>query len=88
MQDITKNVLAKELDYYQRNRQNFLKTYKGKFIAIKDKKFIGSFSSEAESYASGVEKVGTEPFLVKKVTEEDQTENIPALSAGAMNVNL
>ncbi len=88
MSDITKNVLKKELNFYSKNKKDYLKTYKGQFVLIKGTKFIGAFTTEAEAYKSGVGQFGNEPFLIKQVVDEDQVVDIPALTVGVINVSL
>jgi len=88
MQDITKNVLKKELEYYKENKKEFLRTYKGQFVVIKDNKLIGSYTTEIEAYRAGVEEFGTASFLIKQVLDQEPTVDIPALTTGAINVNL
>lgn len=88
MKDITKNVLKKELEYYEKNKKELLKTYKGQFVVIKGDKFIGSYTTEIEAYKAGVEEFGTEPFLIRRVADKEPTFDIPALTTGAINVSL
>lgn len=88
MKDITKNVLKKELKYYEQNKKEFLKTYKGQFMVIKDNKLIGSYTTEIEAYKAGVEEFGTASFLIKRVVDQEPTVDIPALTTGAINVSL
>jgi len=88
MQDITKNVLKKELKYYEKNKKEFLKTYKGQFVVIKDNKLIGSYTTEIEAYRAGVEGFGTASFLIKRVVDQEPSVDIPALTTGAINVSL
>ncbi|OGY22815.1 MAG: hypothetical protein A2172_01630 [Candidatus Woykebacteria bacterium RBG_13_40_15] len=88
MTDITKNVLKKELAFFASKKEEYLKTYKGQFVLIKDSKFMGSYTSAEEAYKDGVEKFKGEPFLVRKVTEEDGTEDIPALTVGVINADI
>lgn len=88
MQNISTNVLKKELVFYNKNKENYLKNYKEQYVLIKDEDLINSFTTEEEAYKAGVAKFGNEPFLIKKVTEEEQTANIPALAAGVIHVSI
>jgi len=88
MNDISKNVLAKELKYFESNKKEWLKTYKGQFVLIKNQKLIGSFTSQEEAYRKGIEQFNNKPFLIKQVLEEERVASIPALTIGIINVNL
>ena len=88
MSDINKNILQKELDFYNKNKAKYLETYKEQFVLIKGEKLMNSFTTEEEAYKAGVAKFGNEPFLIKKVVEEEQIESIPALTAGVIHVGV
>lgn len=88
MVNITKNVLTEELRLYSKEKKNFLKSYRGQFVLIKGQKLVGSFTTEAEAYKVGVERFGNSPFLIKKVVQEEQKADIPALTIGVINVSL
>lgn len=88
MGDINKNVLQEELQLYNKNKQEYLKTYRDQFVLIKNKELIGSFTTEEEAYKVGVAKFGNEPFLIRKVSTEEQTASVPALTVGVINVGI
>src|SRR5579864_2288354 len=70
--------LQKELEYFQKHKQEYLKLYQGQFVLIKGEKFAGAFTTEAEAYQAGLEKFGNEPFLIKQVLDDDGTVSYPA----------
>src|ERR1700726_3819223 len=43
-----KDVLQKELDFYQKQKQEYIKLYKDQFVLIKEQKLIGTFTTDAE----------------------------------------
>jgi hypothetical protein len=65
-------MLEKELKYFEDHKEELLKHYENQFVLIKDDQFIGAFTTEAEAYAAGVQRFGNQPFLIKKVTSEDE----------------
>jgi hypothetical protein len=81
------NTLQKELNFYQKHKQEYLKLYKGQFVLIKGEEFIGVFTTDAEAYKAGLEKFGNQPFLIKQVLEDDSKVSYPALTVGAINVH-
>ncbi len=77
--------LEKELAFYEQHKAELLKHYEGLYVLIKGNELIGAFTSEAEAYQAGVERFGTEPFLIKRVTKEEEVGLIPALSLGVLH---
>lgn len=88
MTDPKKRNLHKELKYFEKNKTEYLKSYKNLFVLIKNEEFGGAFTTEAEAYQIGIEKYGNEPFLIKQVSENEQNVSFPALNVGAIHVNL
>lgn len=88
MKQEEKNVLGQELEFFESQREEFLKTYKDRFVLIKGKKLIGSYTTEEEAYQAGVEKFENTPFFIRKVTEKDESISLPALTAGVIHVGL
>ncbi len=82
------NPLQTELEYFQKNKQEYLKLYKGQFVLIKGEDFAGAFTTDAEAYKAGLEKFGNEPFLIKQVLDDDGTVSYPALTIGAFSFAL
>ncbi len=82
------DVLKEEIDFFERNRAEWAKTYSGKFALVKQRKLIDTFTTFAEAYTKGVELFGLQPFLVKCVLAEEPTESIPALSLNLLNASL
>jgi hypothetical protein len=80
------NTLQTELKFYQKNKREYLKLYKGQFVLIKGEKFDRAFTTDAEAYKAGLEQFGNQPFLIKQVLEDDTKVSYPALTVGAINV--
>lgn len=88
MVDEGKNILQNELDYYEKNKSDFMAKYKEQYVLIKGEEFAGSFTTAEEAYKAGVDKFGNEPFLIKQVLEKEEVVTFPALTVGAINVSL
>lgn len=80
--------LNKEIKYFKKNLAKLLKHHKGKYALIKDDKFIGAYDTQEAAFSVGVEKFGVVPFLIKLITEEERSEQIPALTHGLINADL
>ena len=83
---VQENTLQTELQFYEKNKQEYLKLYKGQFVLIKGEKLVGAFTTDAEAYKAGLEQFGNKPFLIKQVLEGDTKVSYPALTVGAINV--
>jgi hypothetical protein len=81
-------MLVKELEYYNRRREEFLREYRDKFVLIKGEELLGIFDSEQAAYSEGVNRLGNQSFLIKRVTEEEEIVNLPALVLGLTNASL
>jgi hypothetical protein len=78
-------MLEKELKYFEDHKEELLKHYENQFVLIKDDQLIGAFTTEAEAYAAGIQKFGNQPFLIKRVTRDEEIVHFPALTLGLLN---
>lgn len=77
--------LEKELALFTRLKPELLKNHEGKFALIRGEEFIGAYDSAENAYAEGVKRFGCEPFLVRKVSAQEEVYRNPALSLGLMH---
>lgn len=84
----TQNILDKEVKFFNKNKNKYLQNYKGQYVLIKNEAFLGSFTTESEAFTVGVQKFGSTPFLIRRVVENNQIADIPALTVGVLNVSL
>ncbi|MCL5674217.1 MAG: DUF5678 domain-containing protein [Candidatus Omnitrophica bacterium] len=80
--------LEKELKFYERKKEEFLKEHENQFVLIKDEKVIGFYNSPEEAYDEGAKLFGLEPFFIKEVVRNEQIESIPALTYGLTNASI
>ena len=80
-------MLEKELKYYQEHKEELLINHKGKYVLIKDDKFINSFTKMEEAFEEGTRLYGSAPFLIKYVSDEEKIESLPALTLGLIDAN-
>jgi hypothetical protein len=60
-------VLKKEFDFYLANQAEFVKTYLGKYIVLKDQKVIGVYDSNIEAYEQTEKEHALGTFLIQLV---------------------
>jgi len=70
-----KNILSKELETYEKNKQKLLKDSHGKFVLIKGDEIINVFDTYSDAVKVGIDKFGNTPFLIKQILEVDQPQN-------------
>lgn len=79
--------LEQELEFYQSQKQALLQTHKGQYALIKGEKLLGTYTTFEEAFNAGVAAVGTEPFLIKEITEKDASVQNPTLAVGMIYAN-
>lgn len=80
--------LKKELEFFESKKQEYLKSYKDKFVLIKGDKLIGVFDKVEDAYKKGIEEFGNTPFLIKQVREKEEPEQLPALAIGIISARI
>ncbi len=80
-------MLEKERKYFSEHRETLVSKYLGKFVVIKDEKFIKAFSAIDDALAEGARRYGLQSFLVREVTLEEKKIDIPALTLGILRDN-
>jgi len=80
--------LDKELAFFASQKDELLKHYENKYVLIKDEKLIDFFSTFEEAYRDGINRFGTEIFLIKKVSRIEEQARIPAWALGIIHVDL
>jgi hypothetical protein len=80
--------LEKELKFYKSQYKELLSHYENQFVLIKGDKLLGFFTTDLEAYQAGLEKLGNQPFLIKKVIKGDDIERVPALILGLLNASI
>ena len=79
--------LEMERKYYEEQKVELLKHYKGQFALIKGAQLAGTFTTHKEAFTAGVEKFGNVPFLVQQVEEEQELIQHPSLTVGLISAH-
>ncbi|MGD0266789.1 MAG: DUF5678 domain-containing protein [Candidatus Methylomirabilota bacterium] len=58
-------MLEREFRYYKTHEQEFVTSYKGKFIAIVGEELVGVFDDELKAYTEMKQKYGLGKFLLQ-----------------------
>jgi hypothetical protein len=80
--------LEKELETFNKMKDELLKTYKDKFALIHEDQFIGAFDTPDAAYQAGINKFEKKPFLVKRIAENEEVYRNQALSLGIMHARI
>ncbi len=62
-------MLKKELETYEREREALLGTAEGKFVLIHGEEVLGTFDTQQDAIGQGYKQLGNVPFLVKQVVQ-------------------
>jgi len=82
------SILEKELKAYEEMKEELLKKYRGKVVAIKEGKLLGVYESEEDAFRDVLEKYGLVPVLIKRVVDKEKPEEIPSYTYGLLGVVL
>lgn len=77
--------LQVELTFFYAHRDEWLKDHREKWALVKGEELVDTFDSAENAYEAGVERYGTESFLVKQIIESDPVAEIPVLSIGLLS---
>jgi predicted ferric reductase len=80
-------VLEIELEFFTQHKDEWLRYYKGQFALVKGEELIGTFTTRTEAFSAGIGRLGNVPFLIKVVSEEEETVQFPALTVGMINAH-
>lgn len=80
--------LETEIAAFARMKPDLLKAYDGKFALMHANDFLGAFDSAENAYAEGVKQFGREPFLVRRIAEEEGVYRNQALAVGLVHARL
>lgn len=69
--------LQKEFDYYVKNREEFVKDYEGKYLAIKGEQILGVYDAQSEAIKETMQKHELGTFMVHLV-KPDEDDDIKA----------
>lgn len=69
------DILKKENNYFEKQKNSLLGQAKGEFALIHEEDLIDTFKSKDDAIKRGFEKLGNTPFLVKLITEVEETLN-------------
>ena len=72
---MSENILKKELELFDKKKDELVKENLGKYVLIKENRIIGLYDTEKDAIKVGIDKFGNVPFLVKKVEKIEQSHN-------------
>lgn len=80
-------MFEKELQYFKAQKEELLKHHENQYAVIEDNKLVGVYTTEQEAYEAGLRELGNIPFLIKKVSKEEEVVRFPALAVGVVNAD-
>jgi hypothetical protein len=69
----------KERQFYDRNKADLKRRFKGRFVLIAGEKLIGDFETELAAFDHGVRHFGAGEFFIELVDDETRTLDMPLL---------
>ena len=65
-------MLAKEYKYFEKNKKELVKKYRGKFIVIKNEQILGAYNTEKGAYDSTIKEHAVGTFLIQKCVQNEE----------------
>lgn len=86
MTNTPSGALDRELRLFEENRERFLaEGLAGRFVLIKGEEIVGFYPSPSDAYNVGIQRFGNVPMLIKKVSKDEPTASVPALTLGLIH---
>jgi hypothetical protein len=73
-------LLEVEREFYAAHEAEWASAHPGRFVVVKGEHLLGAFDSMEQALAAGAASFGADSFLVRKLGEQQEAVNIPALS--------
>ena len=80
-------MLDVEIDFFEKNRAQWLKQHPGNWVLVKGSDLLGVFPTQEEALSEGARLVGLQSFLVRPLVETEEDVYIPALALGLLRAN-
>jgi hypothetical protein len=84
---MVKETLSEEYAYFNEIRKELINNNEGKYALIKGRNLVGIYDTDTDAYQVGVMLYGNEPFLIVKISQENEIFWIPTLELGLLDAN-
>ena len=71
--------LVRELAAWEEHRDELVRTAAGQWVLIREGQVVGAFPDEKKAFDHGYRQYGLVPFLVRRITEQDEPVEILSL---------
>ncbi len=75
-------ILQAEIEYFESQRELLLQHHEGQFALVSGREIVGTFTTEAEAYETGLRKIGNKPFLIREIRAQEPPLQAPVLFVG------
>lgn len=80
--------LREEIKAFEVQKAELLRTCPGQFVLIKGREIVGTYPTRADAYVAGVRQFLRGPFLIKRVVEHENPEQVPLLASSLQRADL
>jgi hypothetical protein len=80
-------MLEKELAFYEKNLENWLSIYPGKFVLVKGEELVGVYDTNEQALITGASLFGLASYLIRRVEKSKEDIKLPALTLGLLYAN-
>lgn len=80
-------MLEEELAFYEKNLENWLSLYPGKFVLVKGEELVGVYDSNEQALTAGASLFGLASYLIRCIEKSKEDIKLPALTLGLLYAN-
>lgn len=80
-------MLDTERAYFDRSQNHLLSRYPRRFILIKGEEVTAVFEAFDDALQEGVNRFGTDAFLIRRADQNSEEISIPALALGVLHAD-
>jgi hypothetical protein len=79
--------LETEITFFRESVKDWISAHAGKVALVKDDRLVGVFDNESTALSEGARLFGDQPFLVRRIQEDEQPFSVPAYTLGILSAN-
>jgi len=80
-------MLEREINFFNLNKEVWIKQYPQKFALVKGEELIGTFDTLSDALVEASRRYGLDNYLIRKIAGSEEEIKIPAFSLGLLRAN-
>lgn len=80
--------LAREIAYYEANKEDYLRSLRGRYVVIHEERLRGDFPTFNDAYEFALREFGDVTLLIQLVEAEEPAPSSPAMTLGILRAHI